>query len=158
MLIGLKRPALNTVMAALDRATYTFHLTGSRCFGYENKESDWDFFVGMPTNIADVSKLHEWLKENGFRKESNDSYIPRSTDSLNESLEVWIHGAADVHIQIVRDAASKLEIQETMKRVPRMTEMLKSLSKENRKAIWKMGRAIFEAGQRCSVQRNVSCA
>jgi hypothetical protein len=156
MLAAGLRTAFDTTMTALHDAPYKFHLTGSRCFGYETAVSDWDFFVQVPANDVEVDGLRTWLTSNGFKAEFDSAYREQRPlwshgtwlSNFNDTLEVWAHTPANIHIQIVRDAASKLEIQKAMKEVPGMQQMLKKLPKEDRKAIWKMGRAIFDAGKK----------
>jgi hypothetical protein len=137
-------------MMALDQAPFEFHLTGSRCFGYESETSDWDFFVAVPDDGP--AKLQEMLLANGFTKESNEHYASRPANPLDDTLEVWVHKAANIHVQVVRETASKVEIQKAMKAVPGIGQALKSLSKADRKAIWRMSRAVFEAGKKFSAR------
>lgn len=134
------------LIRTLQDSSFEFYFTGSRYFGYETETSDWDLFVQIP--FGSIAGLYALLTKHGFRKESsNVEYTRTDIDPLNDAVEVWIHQGFNIHIQVVDNAAAKAKIQEVMKTVPGIQDMLRHLSKEDRKAIWKMGRAIFAAGK-----------
>lgn len=138
------------VLVAIVEAPFKFHLTGSRFFGYENDDSDWDFFIGIIT--AQTRPVRKWLLENGFFHELNDHYNSPPFDPLNDALQVWRHHTVNVHIQIVSDARKKLRTQEAINNVPGIANLLRALPKEQRSLIWKMGRAVFDAGISAGLQ------
>lgn len=130
------------VLALLASAPFEFHLTGSRYFGYDKPESDWDFFVDSNA-LYGASGLVNWLEHNGFYKESNRNY-----SGATSITQIWKHGIAPVHIQIVEDAETKARVQDILTSDHEVMYELGKLSKEGRKALWNAVYAGFIAGEK----------
>lgn len=117
----------------MDRASFEFHLTGSRFFGYEQPGSDWDYFV------ENQSGLEDWLTTSGFCKESESSYLSA------EVYMIWKHESFPIHVQVVNDARLKSAVQEAL-RDSGCGHELHQTSRENRTALWNIAFAMFRAG------------
>ena len=129
------------VLAQLAQAPFEFHLTGSRFFGYDTAESDWDFFVDSHA-LYGASGLVNWLHANGFYKESNRDY-----SGATGITEIWKHGYTPVHIQIVEDAQLKADVQSALISDTQLVIQMGNLTKESRKALWNAALAAFSAGE-----------
>jgi hypothetical protein len=123
-------PVHVTVLAQLAAAPFEFRLTGSRFFGFDKPDSDWDFFAG-PLQQGGLSRLSNWLVQNGFFRESNVDY----TGVLGVT-QLWRHRLAAVHVQTVQDPELKSEVQRFMKNEPRYARQLPDASKQASKDIW----------------------
>lgn len=139
MLINVPRHV--KVLAQLAQSPFEFYLTGSRYFGYDTPESDWDFFVDWAASDG-ASGLENWLKHAGFYKESNRDY-----SGATGITQIWKHGIAPVHIQIVEDARTKSDVQSVLNSDSRLVSQMGKLSKEGRKALWNAALAAFSAGE-----------
>lgn len=145
----------NMAMSALDRIRETkdfnFYLTGSRFFGNNSPNSDWDFFA------VQSFSLKKWLRENGFTREG-DSYLLAEEigitgkEFLNDPTihEVWsynwgnnwarlVNGRPEiadcVHVQLIKPGIymeAKLKAQESLKKI----SFFNKLTKMERKAVW----------------------
>jgi hypothetical protein len=140
MLINAPRPI--DVLVLLAKAPFEFHLTGSRFFGYDKPESDWDFFVDSEA-LYGASGLINWLEHNGFYKESSRDY----NGETSGITQIWKHGIAPVHVQIVEDANLKASVQDILNSNYKVRSQLGRLSKEGRKALWNAVYAGFIAGE-----------
>lgn len=88
---------------------HVFQLTGSRFFGTETSNSDWDFFT------QDSKGVRLWLSTNGFELYPNTS----SYAGDGFCVDVFVYKDEDcdtnpshqIHVQIVKDFALKQEIQ-----------------------------------------------
>lgn len=106
MLTGTTRSPSSGTEGVLDRLNnlkdYDFHLTGSRYFGWNRPDSDWDFFAtsNRETMLA--------LKEIGFKEDTKEGY----QDGLTKKVYV-LHG---VHVQLVSDLQNKQVLNEFFKR------------------------------------------
>ena len=89
---------------------HTFYLTGSRFFGTNTLESDWDFFCGDGW-VAQFS-LQQALTSWGFERITQD---PNYRDPWIK--ELWIHRKGRIHIQILptEKVQPKLRIQTALK-------------------------------------------
>lgn len=137
----IKVPCEVRVLALLEQAPFEFHLTGSRFFGYDTPESDWDFFVDSAV-LGGLFGLENWLRHIGFYKDSD--IIDYSKTSI---VQVWKHTLAPIQIQIVEDAQLKADVQNVMNSIPRLTYQMGELSKECRKVLWDVALATFSAGE-----------
>jgi hypothetical protein len=73
-----------------DVEGFDFYLTGSRYFGTESSDSDWDFFT------TDSEVLRDWLRVCGFKRitaeESGIFNSPYLSNLLSDRLwkrEIW---------------------------------------------------------------------
>lgn len=90
------------VLASLEKLPHEFHCTGSRYFGTATATSDWDFFV------QECSEIQKSLIAIGFCRVKN-KYTDKNT------VCVYQHASANVHVQVVKDAALKARIQLAIK-------------------------------------------
>lgn len=107
------------VLKELAQSDRTFWLTGSRFFGTHRSNSDYDFFT------QDSVDIERYLSEElGFRQEWGESY----SDPIAKSC--WVKD--NIHVQVVKDADLKLEVQTWLKKHPQLL----SFSKELNRAVW----------------------
>lgn len=133
-----------SVLATMEQAWFEFYLTGSRFFGYDTPESDWDFFVDLAA-LGGASGLESWLRHNGFYKDSNRDY------AVTGVTQVWKHGLAPIHIQVVEDARQKAAVQAALKGNAHLAFQMGQASKEGRKILWDVALALYSAGEeRCA--------
>jgi hypothetical protein len=91
------------ILSKLEQSPFNFTLTGSRFFGGENDNSDYDFFVQKHEN----KQLTDFLTSLGFTQTYR-----RYSDSVTMSNWVWNRkGQTQIHVQIVRDANLKRQAQ-----------------------------------------------
>jgi hypothetical protein len=131
-------PAISTI---ISMSPFQFYFTGSRFFGSHTPESDYDFFTEPKLGLTD------WLVRHGFIKDSGRDY------STEDVVEVWKHSVATIHIQIVKDAALKNEVQNLMIFDPLLQGMMGKVSKEERKALWDFAFRVVSAGRRRAMAR-----
>lgn len=112
------------VLSWLDQSVHTFHLTGSRKFGNETNESDYDFFADH-TPAAEV-----FLKNIGFDNPSLETY----TDS--EMVGLWKHREAKIDVQLVRSALMKNKVQEMILAHYGFKLLMMALPKPSRSILW----------------------
>lgn len=123
MLYGMKMDETSKTIKLLEESPFVFHLTGSRKFGNARSTSDWDFFV-EEGEYADT--VERWLSANGFQKDSYSRY-----KTGRNTAAVWKKGM--VHIQIVHNAETKLEVEEILLK---NGILLHSWSKPELREIW----------------------
>lgn len=121
------------VFCAMEHSQFEFHLTGSRYFGTQHADSDWDFFV---ESHAD---LYEWLEANGFQMESGSDY------TCDDISEVWKHESEQIHVQVINDADRKVAVQSALRCYGRA---LYRTPKADRKTIWNLAFRLFDTGKR----------
>lgn len=124
MLHGLDRSGISKVRVWMAQSDHEFHLTGSRYFGFTKRDSDWDFFA-QDTESARVA-----LEANGFKELYRTDY----TDS--ELTRVYRHEGEKIDVQLVKDVALKIEVQEYLYKHCKF--LMKKLDKGNHSMIWNM--------------------
>lgn len=108
-------------------------LTGSRSFGTQHEESDYDFFINSENTPEQLISL---LRELGFRTIWDSSY--NSDPSVLTVLEYA--GRIKIHIQLIRPhwydtkVAAQNKIKEMFTLLP---DRMRSLSKEEMKKLWR---------------------
>ncbi len=109
------------VFFAMANSEYKFYLTGSRFFGTQQQNSDWDFFVQKTISIDnDLSGM-------GFKREEKPSYIDPICDT------VWKHPDG-IHVQVVDDG----RLKETAQLIIQNNNLLRfALSKTESALVWK---------------------
>lgn len=117
---------LFTALESIALSPFTFHLTGSRFFGTERPDSDYDFFVKQQTGLVD------WLRNNGFAKD----YQSYEGDPV--IVEVW--GRDNVHVQIVTNVVAKQYIQTNMR--PLM--IAAKLNKVQAQMFWRIATRLYK--------------
>ncbi len=122
-----KNTELAEAMRFMNDSTHQFYLTGSRFFGGENSESDWDFFAQYKDS------LHEDMLNSGF--EEHASY--RSHTGVNVVFKKGI-----VHIQLVENCEEKLLVQNMIKNNVHMA----SLVHGHRRMVWNIAYKAFREG------------
>lgn len=80
------------------------YLTGSRYFGTDTPESDWDFFV------QDTPANRLALMQYGFSIIANSHYLDCNT--------CFVYGKNKIHVQLVHDVALKRKAQLLLSRTP----------------------------------------
>jgi hypothetical protein len=108
---------IKTAIEFLHNMKEPFTLTGSRYFGGYSERSDWDFFAEYS------EQLQETLVNYGFR-------ISHDYTGMSHVVSVLAWGS--IHVQLVRDAALKRNVQEKL----RNRGIMRGLTKEVRKLIW----------------------
>ena len=110
---------------ALSRMPDVFYLTGSRFFGTETPNSDWDFFV------QHQDAVETRLKGMGFVTENLAIY-----ESFG-LVTILRHNLSDIHIQIVTNAHERQRVQESIRKhltVPQIKNLF--VTKSQAKGIW----------------------
>lgn len=109
---------------------FKFYLTGSRYFGTETEESDWDVFA------QDDGYLRYVLEQNGFEKEK----LPKYTgDSLCDA----VYKKENIYVQLVNNVTKKRDIQFALI-IPMYS--LKP-DKNTARILWKLAVEAYERGQ-----------
>jgi len=99
MLVGFNvKPVSVTeaVLLKMDASKVSFFITGSRFFGWERPDSDWDFFA---ENSVEARSTLQLL---GFREDATEGY----QDGLTRKVFVGY----SVHVQLVNSLRRKLEL------------------------------------------------
>ena len=82
----------------LHRTTgYFFVVTGSRFFGLQTPESDWDFFT------EDTGLVRQFLIRSGFKMNETSYSYDKSIKAVFEK--------DNVHVQLIDDVLKKIKIQ-----------------------------------------------
>ena len=100
---------VDQVFASLRNSSFMFYPTGSRFFGCQQEESDYDFFV-QDKEEYDQRKLQLFLEQNNFDRDLSAVFYEDT-----EVLAVYSHKYHKIHIQIVANAEHKQRIQELIK-------------------------------------------
>ncbi len=95
---------LEDILSNLRHLPMTFYLTGSRAFGTEHEQSDWDFFT------ADDPDTEELLIKMGFKILIQDDAVAYKDEITNKVLR----HAFGVDVQLVEDYALKLRVQNVL--------------------------------------------
>lgn len=108
--------------------------TGSRYFGGNRDDSDWDFFCEMSDN-----NLIDKLLKAGFCIENAGHYNDRNTvgyNDTNTALVFCCHaiGRPKIHIQVVGSAELKCRVQDNRN----FRAIYRVLNKKERRALWNM--------------------
>lgn len=115
------------VLKELAQSDRTFWLTGSRFFGTHRSNSDYDFFTQ-----DDVDIERYLCEELGFHREWGESY----SDPIAKSC--WKKD--NIHVQVVKDADLKLEVQMWLKKHPRLLSCDKTMNK----GVWTTAITVFQ--------------
>jgi len=110
------------ILEILEKNSFKFYLTGSRFFGTDRPDSDWDFFT------QDSPEVRQFLRENGFREINPDSYFEFEVTDFNDYCDentatVFRNGKVDIQCQI--DVQLKILTQEFIKHSPTILDILK---------------------------------
>jgi len=101
MLVGVNmKPTSVTeeILIKMCKSSLQFFLTGSRFFGWEKPDSDWDFFTQTSPRTAEV------LRAFGLREDTSQSY----QDGLTRKVFV----GHSVHVQLVTSVTIKQQLNE----------------------------------------------
>jgi hypothetical protein len=120
---------LQKVLEVFNKSTYQFQLTGSRFFGTNREDSDWDFFTEVPKVLYPTS-VFDFLEDNGFYTRFNNHY-----DQDISFVSVYEHSCG-IHVQIVKDFEQKKAAQELLYKTPGARVALRD--KEIAKILWTM--------------------
>jgi hypothetical protein len=91
-----------------DVEGFDFYLTGSRYFGTESSDSDWDFFT------TDSEVLRDWLRVCGFKRITAGDRDYPGQDNQQELIDIYKHPEG-VDVQIVQDVVKKQIVQSAIK-------------------------------------------
>lgn len=112
----------------LKDAPFTFHLTGSRAFGSNNPDSDWDFFV------EEGVEVENWLILNGFEYDMFD-YKATTTKVCRN---------AKIHVQLVKNFNQKLKAQELLMNDTNLRDIIYMRNKNINKLLWQFAMEVAE--------------
>lgn len=119
------------ILLRLETLPQPVYLTGSRFFGTERKDSDWDFFT------LDTDNIRDHLVELGFRLESHSPY---RQDLFTVAV---YHHPADIHVQLVPNVAEKSAAQEVLHKLDLGLAMQ---DKDMRRRLWRVALAAIRKG------------
>ena len=138
MLVGID--PLIKGLCALEYSKFDFHLTGSRFFGTQTENSDFDFFVEYSTQVE------EYLKENNF-------FGYNSGYEDTETMMVYNYQVGDtrIDVQLVKNASTKAMIQEVLKSHPLVVQMMSRGMKDDRTAMWNLMYDLAKTTTLCSL-------
>lgn len=109
-----------SAMDFVRESDLNFHLTGSRFFGNDGLNSDYDYFV------QDGLGVQYELMRAGFVHCMDESYCDKNT--------TYVFRKDDVHIQLTKDVEKKIKAQ----RLIFASDLSDRLSKEDRKTLWNL--------------------
>jgi len=137
MLVGFKRSPREELFDKMELSSWRFYLTGSRYFGTQREDSDYDFFVEEGCYPAfDSSKdLPAWGFEPMLGSYTNNSI-----------LACYHHPHANVHVQVVIDAAMKRRAQGIIKLMYPCPRLLPSKGSTALKLLWKAALGLAARG------------
>ena len=143
-----------SMIDTIRQSIIPFHLTGSRFFGNETPESDWDFFVEDRPSLPGWLRLRNFIRQGfyypGFSSEQGGCWSNRLPDEfiMDPTIkEVWRYNrylqsknAESIHVQIIKPDMMWLKLksqeiirsQNLMRLAPRNGGDYKALSR----AIW----------------------
>jgi hypothetical protein len=119
-----------TTLDWIRQSPITFHLTGSRFFGTDTEESDWDFFT------QDLPGTRTELHHAGFKLDS-ESYP-------NDTNFVAVYAKDNVHVQLVPDVRMKKCVQEQIRSLPKLWK----LDKEECQQLWYIALKLYRNGMK----------
>lgn len=96
--------SISILNAIQNHPTLKFYLTGSRHFGTATEASDWDFFVECQSIKPIDPEICKFLVFHGFKP-------VYSTYTDCETLAVYQSVDGKVHLQLVKDARLKADVQ-----------------------------------------------
>jgi hypothetical protein len=126
MIYGKK--SILSALQSIEVSSFVFHLTGSRYFGTQREDSDWDFFVDYS------AELITWLEDNSFTLDS--------TSYKEDPVMCMVYKKENVHIQVVHSAKMKEWIQHLL--YPLFRGM--KPDKETSKKLWIHATRLYKAG------------
>jgi len=118
---------IDNTFVKLHKMSDEFHLTGSRFFGTNHVNSDWDFMV------KDTPYIGQKLTEIGFVHVPNDYLDPLT-------VGLYGHTKDNIHVQTVTNIRLKLMAQEYIKN----HNWLRNKNKAQQKIVWQITLEIFE--------------
>lgn len=115
-----------SIIDVIRQSRIPFHLTGSKFFGNETQESDWDFFVSGESDIKITLKSWGFIQQGnyyGSQIPDSDGIILGKPDEfkMDPCIEsVWEHNQLDserVHVLVIKPEMMwvKLDAQEIIK-------------------------------------------
>lgn len=97
-------------------------LTGSRVFGIERADSDWDFFISQDQELLMDLSCYERLSESDYK----DSSVLKVLSHKNYRYKI--------HIQVCKNAQHKLRAQKLLLNMPRF--ILANADKTETRLLW----------------------
>ncbi len=117
-----------TALEFISSSTVLFYLTGSRFFGTQREDSDYDFF----TKANPVTE--KLLDENGFHLDSESYECDR--------VMTKVYKRDNVHVQLVNNVRAKQWVQTKLHPFVWNTKP----SKEHLKLLWRLALTIYDGG------------
>lgn len=119
----------------MGESQINFWLTGSRYFGCQSEQSDWDYFAECNQDVR------EFLLNLGFFENTNSAYIRELGlgDSKQELTEVWeknFPSEGCIQVQLVKDVLAKHLAQEAIKHNLILLRQVWLRNKQINKFIW----------------------
>lgn len=116
----------------------TYYLTGSRFFGNNKENSDWDFFT--------VKETKRELESMGFKPIPSENLIDLGYDGSQfvEILELKVSDGV-IQVQLVKNINAKFQVQESIK--SRYLSQFNSMDKHERKELWSLLLLVFGKGE-----------
>jgi len=127
-----QKTAQEQVLDAMAVSRFVFHLTGSRFFGTNREDSDYDFFVEDDHYSPFVGNVRSWLISEAFYLMDKSDYLS-TVQGIND---VYQHVSANIQVQVVQDATKKQRIQDGIKNSPECMNVIKQCDKSRNKGLW----------------------
>ena len=93
----------------LANSPFYFYQTGSRYFGTQTQESDYDFFTPIYGINGFTYNIMNWLEENGFQREGNEA-----AEKYNDNVTAAVYVKDNVHVQLVTNLNHKIAMQKLL--------------------------------------------
>lgn len=130
-------------ISTLLQSPYQFHLTGSRAFGFDTPDSDWDFFVFNPPNMGGSLNVINVLKYQGFIEDGDSTY-----------QRCYVLKKGKVHVQVVLwepDYLAKFATHHLLKQfqfrgLMPIFEKGKLLDEQQIKDLWSLIGELYQSG------------
>lgn len=129
MIYGQEKSKVFKALDFISSSPFVFYLTGSRYFGTERPDSDYDFFT------QENEQLEKVLEDNGFRLDS-ESY-------QGDPIMTKVYARENVHIQLVIDVKMKAWVQLLLASYIQKYKP----DKEQLKSLWSIAIKLYRDGQ-----------
>lgn len=120
----------------MGASSFNFWLTGSRYFGCQSNQSDWDYFA------EDNQEVKEFLYNLGLRENTKSAYIRElglgdSRQELASVFEINFPGVGGcIQVQLIKDPFAKHLAQEAIKSNLILLRQVWLRNKQTNKFIW----------------------
>lgn len=98
--------SINDLFRIFEESPYDFYLTGSRYFGTETEESDWDFCAQYSNELV------QFLEKLGF---VNNAFVQEYLDPMTLMvMGVYLPDGNKIDVQLCKDLETKLRIRDIL--------------------------------------------